>query len=177
MLHTKLLLPQPFAQGYNVNSWEKTRRVQLLVSTHINPEIISMLGSVGIKIMLAELFYSPPNFVSFIHADTYANDIAKINWVFCSSVSYMNWYHPLVKKESIKPGSHAFIPYKPDEVELIESCCITSPSLIQAAVPHNITNGEKDRWAVSLMLADSITSQQISITDSFNRLQSIKVVE
>lgn len=177
MLHTKLLLPQPFAQGYNVESWEKTRRVQLLVSTHINPDIISILSSVSIKIMLAELFYSPPNFVSGIHSDTYANDISKINWVFCSSDSYMNWHRQLVAKGSIRPGSHAFIPYKPDEVELIESGCIASPSLIQAAVPHNVVNGDKDRWAVSLMLADSLTGLQLAFCETISRLRTIKVVE
>ena len=63
--------------------------------------------------------------------------------------------------------------YEPNEVELIESADLDSPELIQAAVPHNVVNGPGDRWALSLMLKDSKSTNQIAFNDALARLSDV----
>lgn len=172
MLHRKIFLPDPWATDWNFDSFPKVRRIQLIASKHLNTELVQLLRSYSIEIMLAELFYSTPGMVSVIHSDTFALDISKINWIYQSTPSSMNWYKPLVSKDIQSDQGHSFIPYTPAEVVLLESYPLEGPELIQAAVPHNVVNGDGDRWALSIMLRDLITKKQIGFEETTNRLQS-----
>ncbi len=170
MLHKKISLPNPWSEGWSHLSFEKVRRIPLVTSIHINIELVELLKKYQIRIMLSELFYSVPNLISVIHSDTFSNDITKINWVYQAETSKMNWYEPLVSKDIKQGPGHSYIPYKEDEVRLIDSYSLESPELIQAAVPHNVLNGSGDRWALSLMLADSISFKQLGFADACQRL-------
>ena len=170
MLYKKLALPDPWTAGCSVKDFPKTRRIVLKPLIHINKNFILLLNRKNISIILVELFYSSPKFVSVIHSDCFSNDISKINWIYQNDSSTINWYAPNTIGSINRHDGHEFVPYQPHEVDLIESANLTGSSLIQAAVPHNVINGAGDRWALSIMLRDNNTGGQLSFNEALNRL-------
>jgi hypothetical protein len=173
-LHRSVFLPEPFNNDINVHSFPKQRRIELSIHTHINPVLIAILKSKGISIMLAELFYSAPYLESVIHSDTFGNDISKINWIYQGRGSKMNWFRPILETNVISGNlRNTYKKYEESEVELIHSEEIHSPSLIQAAIPHNIVNGYEERWAISLMLRDNSKFGQLKFNNAIKYLSEL----
>jgi hypothetical protein len=123
----------------------------------VNPDMLTFLKSLGIEPLHCEIFYSVPNFFSGIHVDIKHGDFTKINWVFGGSESVMNWYRPknnFIRDENAKTViDTAYIPYWRDEVEVIHSSQLITPSIVQVGVPHNIKNANEPRYCVSLVLS------------------------
>lgn len=176
-LHCKIFLPGPFSKDTDVYSFPKQRRTELDIHRHINPLLIEILQSKGISIMLAELFYSIPYLDSVIHSDTFGESIAKINWVYQGRGSKMNWFKPISETNIISGNlRNTYKKYSRSEVELIHSEEIHSPSLIQAAVPHNIINDSEERWAVSLMLRDNLKFGQLKFNNAVEYLSEFRTI-
>jgi hypothetical protein len=95
-----------------------------------------------------------------IHVDLKTpGDYAKINWVFGGEDSCMHWY--TIKDEfKNKPASTSivstsYVSYTASEVNLVYSENFRKPSLLQVGVPHNVINGNQERFAVSMVFSDS----------------------
>lgn len=176
-LHIGLDFPtEIFKEPYNVSSFPMVRRTLLNPAIHINPEILDIIQSNNLKIVMVELFYSDVEFTSYIHSDTGGNDISKINWIIGGEDSVMNWFEPQVTSQVQGIGNNTYIGYKPDEVVKIHSAKIHNPSLIQAAVPHNVVTGKDKRWAVSLMLTNNIYQGRIKFNDASKHLEKYLLV-
>ena len=171
-LHLALPLPVTiFKEQYTVHSFPLSRRILLSPAMHINPDIIDIISDAGFYINLTELFYSPPGMISGIHSDLRGDDISKINWVIGGAESVFNWYKPA----SINPiqGSNQYRAYTLDEVTLLDSTPLQTPSLIQAAIPHNVVNLSEPRWSVSLMIYNKKTYDHAAFNDVAAKLKDL----
>ena len=169
--HTALSLPKNvFKENISVNSFPLTRRIVLSPPLHLSIDIIRLMNNVGLRIGLAELFYSPPYMVSGIHKDTPSPDISKINWVYKGYESEMAWYATDSNKKSEGSGNNTYIPYSIEESKLLHKSKIHSPSIIQAAIAHHSINKNYPRWAVSLMLFYKEKHLQCKYNDAITRL-------
>jgi hypothetical protein len=132
------------------------RHANLDRSTQVTPELLAWVNDLGLEVQVFESFYCYPNKTGGIHTDAQGGDITKINWIVCDGASTMNWY---AVKDSVvkhpKPNSlnTLYTTYDPNEVTLVHSQEVKFPSIVQAGVPHDITNGNNDRWCLSLVLA------------------------
>jgi hypothetical protein len=85
------------------------------------------------------------------------------NWVVGSD-HMMNWFqikNPITQKlvdtkisDNTNIPSRNYISYTHDEVELVHSHSVGYPSIIQAGIPHNVTNLSGIRRCISIALFD-----------------------
>jgi len=150
-LYCPLLLPVDPLKNFNKIKFIKQRQ-QILEHNTLSDEYFDFLNKLNIKLNHIEIFVSLPNKYYTIHKDQHdKDDFPKLNFIFDGKGSKMNWYKP---KETYFPNlsttdvGSPFISYELQDVDLIFSCEIHSPSLIQAGVPHNVTSPTL-RWAVS----------------------------
>jgi hypothetical protein len=170
--HTALSLPKDvFNDSTTVHSFALTRRTLLIPHLHLNPKVIEIINNVGLRIGQSELFYSTPNMVSGIHRDTPGLDISKINWVHQGEQSVMAWYDTDPNKIMAGPIGNTYKYYSIEESTLLHTSEIHSPSLIQAAIAHNVINSSEPRWSISLMLFYKNKFGQCSYTDALDRLK------
>ena len=115
------------------------------------------------EIMVCEIFYRYPNIFSSIHSDNaQRGDYSKMNWILDGEDSEMHWYtindkfrnkiEPETKNTS--PINSYSITYKPAEVDLVYSENVRGPALVQVGTPHNVRNGNQERWCVSIVFRD-----------------------
>ena len=124
--------------------------------TQVNPALTEWVTTLGLEIQVFETFYCHPNKTGGVHTDANGGDITKINWIVCDGDSVMNWYAVkpnVVKIPTPNTLNTLYTQYSSNEIELIHSQQVNFPSIVQAGVPHDITNGDKDRWCLSLVLA------------------------
>lgn len=170
--HTALSLPKNvFNDSTTVHSFALTRRTLLIPRLHLNPKVIEIVNEVGLRIGQSELFYSTPDMVSLIHRDTPGADISKINWVYQGEQSVMAWYDTDPNKIMTGPTGNTYKSYTIEESTLLHTSEIHSPSLVQAAIAHNVINSSEPRWAVSLMLFYKDKFGQCSYSDALERLK------
>jgi hypothetical protein len=148
-----LNIPVPFLKAYFNKKKYSTARHQFLDKDEISPEYLKWIESLGLILDHAEVFFSTPHTYYTIHQDQHSRiDFPKINFIYGGSNSFMNWY--TVKPEKTGNKAHTaidspFVGYAPDEVDLLYSKELKSPSLVQAGVPHNVTLSDTVRWCVS----------------------------
>jgi hypothetical protein len=152
-LHQELKIPVPFLkEEFNQEKYSCSRHQQL-DRQDISDEYYEWLHSLNLTLSHAETFYSIPDQHYTIHKDTHdLTDVPKINWVFGNSISTMNWYKILsdnkidVGKTGIDTG---YVGYNLEDLELIHSVALPSPSLVQAGTVHNVTTKKDFRWSIS----------------------------
>jgi len=152
-LYQALRIPVPFLkEEFNREKYSCSRHQQL-DRQDISDEYYNWLQSLNLKLLHAETFYSIPDQHYTIHKDTHdLTDFPKINWVFGNSISTMNWYKILVdnKLDVGKTGiDTGYVGHKSEDVELIHSVELPSPSLVQAGTVHNVTTKKDFRWSIS----------------------------
>ena len=120
------------------------------------------------KIVLCEIFYTPPAEGLFIHIDdTILGDIAKINWIFGGEGSEMHWYSPITTGTVGSTRSETpYILYNKDEVQLEHSQSLTGPNLLQVGCPHNITNGDQERFCLSVVFFDKTLNRRPTMAEA-----------
>jgi hypothetical protein len=150
-LYRPLNIPVAFLKNNFNKTKYSTSRHQLFDQTDISDSFFEWLHSLGIILDHAEVFFSVPGQEYLIHKDQHTlDDFPKINWVYGDLTSNMNWFNPIhngtISNTAI---STPFVGYSPQDVELLFSTSILSPSLVQAGVPHNVSNIKSVRWCVS----------------------------
>ena len=135
----------------------------------LHPDFKEFLKSKNVYAHHVEAFYSPPNFEQPIHIDDQGGDYTKINFVWGGTDSIMHWYTPkegLTIEPKVTPIDTKYFGFEKDEVNLLESAVVHSPSLIQVGIPHNITNPNEHRLCVSVVICHNdesrITMQEAS---------------
>jgi len=156
---------------------------------YLNPEFVTLLKTVNLRVGYLESFYSLPYFTLPIHVDDLGGDYTKINFIYGGSGSLMHWYK--VKENIIVPPNSmavdlatpnklnaprpSYIPYTPDQVELIESNPLIYPSLIQAGCPHNVTNRDEPRLCITTILTDLTTYKRLTMAEAQPRLSKFMI--
>lgn len=140
----------------------------------VNPYWISLMDNNNMRIDRVELFYGPEGFpyVMGIHIDHAYGDRAKLNWIFGGEGSTMHWYKALkpASKEVLATPVHSnYTLYEPDEVKLLHTTKVITPSIVQAGIPHNIVNPGRERWCYSMVIIDNDTGEQ----PTFGRLKKV----
>lgn len=115
----------------------------------------SLLDNLNIKTMGIACFYTPANSSRLIHIDdTYFSNMVKINYVFGGYGSEMQWYKFNGTDSDIKRFKNVrgdeYVGFNPADCELVYSVDLRGPSLINAGVPHGVTNNtNQGRWCIS----------------------------
>jgi hypothetical protein len=157
--HYSLSLDVPlFKTEVNPFEFPKVRHTKIS-SEYLNPKIVEIFSSLNLDIVLIEVFYSQPRFISGIHIDGDGGDINKINWVFGGRNCAMNWYS--VKSDKLVNQSYetnnktiintTYRGFLSNEVVLENTAILESPSIVNVGVPHNVHNCLEQRWCVSLV--------------------------
>jgi hypothetical protein len=138
--------------------------------TDIHPLMLEHLNKKGITVSLLETFYSKPYYHQGIHIDAAGGDYAKLNWVFGGQDSLMYWYN-LKEGATVEIKTNIigkqYSEYNKDQVDLVHSQQIGTPSLIQVGVPHNIINGPEERLCICLV---PIKNGRIPMQEAINLL-------
>ncbi len=113
------------------------------------------LESLGCSIFFAEVFYTPPGGRMLWHIDTEApSDFVKINFVWGSQHHVMQWgiYNRQEPKEiSLTSASTKYLNFEPNEVTLVKSYKIETPTIVNIGTPHRVINTDKTgRWCLSV---------------------------
>ena len=161
-----------FRDSYQHPHFEQRTHINLNLEQDINPYWIELFKPHDLEVYRVELFYGPDQFpyTMGIHTDRNYGDWAKINWIFGGDGSQMHWYKPLTShnKEVKSTDVHSnYNLYEPSEVRLLRSESVSTPSIVQVGIPHNITNPGQERWCYSMVIHDKTTQNHVS----FGRLR------
>jgi hypothetical protein len=157
-----------FKSNIDPFKFPKERHTRLDLET-LNPEIVDLFSSLDLNIILIEVFYSRPLFISGIHIDSAGGDINKINWIYGGKNCVMNWYSTKsndIKEITKTPINTSYQLFKRSEVTLEETTVLRSPSIVDVGVPHNVCNPFEDRWCVSLVYENKDTNIRPSMTET-----------
>jgi hypothetical protein len=151
-LYRALNIPVSFLNS-KFNGKKYTSRHGMFDKSDISDDFLKWIQSLDLTLGHAEIFFSVPHTYYTIHQDQHTIvDFPKINFIYGESTSFMNWY----KNKPEKTGTISqtkidtpYVGYALDEVDLLYSTEIKSPSLVQAGVPHNVTVVNGFRWSVS----------------------------
>jgi hypothetical protein len=135
----------------------------------INPEMKSFLESLGVGVIMVEVFYTPPFMERGIHIDTpNGGDITKLNWLYCEGEHRMHWYNQKAEGE-VQQNRVAtkLIHFTKDQVELIHTETLTTNNvLVHVGVPHNVRNLRHRRWAICLTICKLNSTNRITVAES-----------
>lgn len=123
------------------------------------------------------IFYTPSNSIRNIHIDGIPNQEKNdwaINFLLDQTLDEkMNWYRVLnsvEKSVEITVAGTPYLNYKPNEVELTDSCSIKGYTLVNNRIPHSvINNGPGHRYAISLRCR--LLSELFSFKEMYNFFQ------
>ncbi len=142
----------------------------------INPELIALLDVLNIHIGNAESFYSTPYLAQRIHTDNSGGDYIKLNFIYGGKGSRMQWYtvkeNIVVPNKKITQAGTNYISWYKNQVNLVESTELISPSLVQVGTPHNVANRGEFRLCISLLLIDSINNHRMTMKEACERLHT-----
>jgi len=166
-LFNSLLDPVSFLKNKNA---EPQRHFKLDKTADLSTELKEFFAAHNQEISLCEIFYTPPNDNLFIHVDgKKIDDIAKLNWIFGGVPSQMHWYSPLLdinRAVEDTPLGTPYLFYSPKKVQLEHSQSLTGPNLVQVGEPHNITNGDQERFCVSLVFYDATLNRRPTMAEA-----------
>ena len=183
--------------GQDLNIWERELKLPVKFTPNIddnthphapyidNPgtAIIELLTRLDIKLAYGERFFLQPTGMDSLppHIDGDNEDITKLNFIYCSEPSYINWYQlkenrqlPLLTT-SVK--SKYQLAQKQDCI-LVHTLKIDSaaPRLINAAILHDITTVTAPRYCFSFTLDRLSTNKRLSWTEAMDAFKEYIVV-
>ena len=165
-----LNLPFPlFKSDLYLSELRRTPHSRIDYKEHFHPEILNLLDKLGLKINLAESFYRAPYSSSQIHRDVLGTaDATKLNWVYEGNDVPMNWYAET--SDTIRTGVTAlgitYRYYQFNDVKLLHKQSVGHPSLLQVAIPHNISTSNKSRLCVSVVLQYKDSDKFVTFNES-----------
>jgi len=139
--------------------------------------LLNALALKNITIGYQEAFYTAPHLNTKIHIDgANKHNNAKINYIYGGKGSQMAWYKPmnpdLNAAVHITPKGHRVASWKPDECQLLYQSKLSSPSLVNVGIPHNVLNtSDEGRWCLSYLLHDASTNTVLQWEDAVQRLE------
>jgi hypothetical protein len=148
----------------------------------INREFNDWLETMNLEIGEGGRFFnSLPNQVYKMHIDKQLSsahtDCVKINIIFDSYDTIMNWYNLKSGKEGYEELNligHPLLRYFSEDVEKIYTAEVNQTCLINAMIIHDLINGDNQgisRKCYSMPLIDSISKIRISWKDAKKRFK------
>ena len=139
----------------------------------INNECIDFFKNRGIHLIGVEVFYTVPRGSNIIHSDVLPlSDVAKINWVYGGVDSRMEWYTPNTEynpeaiRTNVTKVNSPTLNFNKEEVDLVHTQAIESPSIVQAGCPHNMINGSTERFCISTIFASIETRNRLTMNQA-----------
>ncbi len=140
---------------------ENRNRVSVITVKEIDKNLSSFLEGFDLEIYHSEVFHTPPNGEIKIHSDTGRADVtwSKINWVFGDSGHKTKWWKVKDPNKEIEMrplhNGPDYIFYEEEDCVVIHEQEITDAWLINAGVPHSVTNStNQSRWTLSYTIFD-----------------------
>ena len=166
--HANINIPVPFIPYEAVYD----KPLQLTVNVKLlNKEFTDWLLSLGLTTRMGRFFHSGPFNTYPPHLDYHNTNVSctKINLIFDSSDSIMNWYEPI-------PGYNGdfhrniindepILYHNKDKCRVIYSTPVNANCLVNGSIIHDLQNGPNNgqfRKCYSLFLIDAITSKRIT---------------
>lgn len=157
-LGVPLLRPEFKLEEINTKLYHNKFHINDVISSELHKLLWSLDLVADLEI---EMFYSHPKKFSIIHIDITHGDYPKLNYVVGGQSSVMNWYKPIISKDSIDVSldNRMYISYNPSEVSLVhsESIGLGHFSIVQTGVPHNVTNFEEERHCFGIVFVNKKT--------------------
>ena len=144
----------PFKDDFNFDQLKIANHFEIN-EADLNPALIELLDKLGFEIQLAECFYRKPFTGSRIHRDVKGRPSAtKLNWIYGGRNSLMNWYQPVsdIERTAVTALGVTYVYYLNEDVKLVHTQKVGFPSLLEVAMPHDITMGDEERICVSIVL-------------------------
>lgn len=135
----------------------------------INPEMKSFLESLGVRVIMVEVFHTPPFMERGIHIDTpNGGDITKLNWLYCEGEHRMHWYAQKAEGEVQKNRvATKLVHFTKDQVELIHTEVMTTNNiLVHVGVPHNVRNLRYRRWSICFTISKLNSTTRIPMAEA-----------
>lgn len=112
------------------------------------------LQQLGLYIQRLEIFHTQPNRTTGWHIDMNPpQDWIKINWIYETGVSYMEWGDADIEKpliSQISAGGTSYVKFEPNNVRTNYRHSFRGPTLINSGRPHRVSNNKStDRWCLS----------------------------
>jgi hypothetical protein len=101
-----------------------------------------------------------------------------INWVLKGENSSMVWYNMPDGKNKIQytPANTPYINFKIDTLNEIDRCNIQlEPVLVRVDMPHSISVGNKERWAISVRLKSYLSKMTWDETVEYMRSKNLLI--
>ena len=137
-----------------------SKRVTVIQSEDINPIFLDKLSSCGLRLVLAESFYSYPGFCGLVHVDGNPTSLGE-SWESRCKINLVNvpktltqWYDILPENRvrpniSKTPIGTNFIHYDSVPNTVIEDAYLSGWHLFESGVPHKVINkSEYHRWSL-----------------------------
>lgn len=163
-----------FKKGYDF-SQTSNHPWSLFDINFINQDMKIFFNTLGLEIYFAGLFTTIGKINTTIHLDGHnLGNHAKLNWVISSNHDHkMNWYKvkdniqltPSIRHSEKDLPKREYVNFLENEVEYIDSHTVKFPSLINAGLPHNVSNNGGIRKCLSIALKN-FDKQSISMKDA-----------
>lgn len=150
-----------FKKGYDF-SQTSNHPWSLFDINFINQDMKIFFNTLGLEIYFAGLFTTIGKINTTIHLDGHnLGNHAKLNWVISSNDDHrMNWYKvkdnikltPSIRHSEKDLPKREYVNFLENEVEYIDSHTVKFPSLINAGLPHNVSNNGGIRKCLSIAL-------------------------
>ena len=130
-------------------------------------------ASVGLEIQWLEIFCLKPFEKHIIHCDGHEIDNkAKLNYITGGDSSVMIWYtapEDKIIKGMSKANTRYLMAEEKDAQELYREE-LTGFNIVNVGVLHTVRNRSKDRFCISMAIADNETGVRLDYTDLCKRL-------
>ena len=183
--------------GQDLNIWERELKLPVEFTPNFNGNthphvpyidnpgaaIIELLANLDIKIVYAERFFLQPTGIADLppHIDGDNLDLTKLNFVYCSEPTYINWYQLKENRQlpllTTDVQSKYRLAQKQDCI-LVHTLKIDSaaPRLINAAILHDITTVTAPRYCFSFTLNRVSTNKVLSWTEAMDAFKEYIVI-
>lgn len=162
------------------------RRHHRVLDTNINPQLLDICKSIGIKPVAGAIFYSCPGFKTDIcHVDIYVDDskpwpsLAKLNYILGDKNTDTMWYEisDEGKSHTSRKSTVTSQPYQSYNLKystVVESQKLHGWHLFDAGVPHTVSNQTQNpKWTITFVMKDLITNKWLTLADCKDRLLKI----
>ncbi|NDB57691.1 hypothetical protein EB001_04525 [bacterium] len=136
----------------------------------LDPNLLTLIDSLGYYISHQEMFYTPPKGKLPIHVDQYTySNMSKLNWIFGGPGSNV-WWKAKDPKAQLKyyttPIGTQYIYFEEHEVDEIYRYPVHTSTFFNAGQPHSVDNtSDEGRWCLSHCISSKKTRNMIEMPE------------
>ena len=163
-LNVKLPIPFiPYSKGF-----DEFKELPLKKNL-VNKEFIHWLASIGLTFNQGRLFNSLPNMIYDLHVDgNRENDCIKLNLVFDSTDTVMNWYEPFPGYSGTQYNNTVGEPilyFDKNKCNVLHTAPTNTHCILDGNIVHDLANGPNNgqsRKCYSLILINCKTNKRLT---------------